>query len=53
MIGGDDEDADKGSEVDKDEDYVPKDDDNDDDDFFKSSLFDEDDNGTQSIMFHW
>ena len=43
-IGGNDEDADKGSEVDEDEDYVAKDDnDDDDDDFYKSSLFDDDD----------
>ncbi len=44
MSGGNDEDADMGREVDKDEDYVAEDDNDDDDNFYKSSLFDDDDN---------
>ncbi len=43
MSGGNDEDADKSREVDRDEDYVTKDNDDDSDDFYKSSLFDDGD----------
>ncbi len=46
MSGGDDEEADNGRDVDKDEDYVSKDNNDDDDDIYKSSLFDDDKNNS-------
>ncbi len=56
MSDGNDEDADKGREVNEDEDYVAKEDDDDDDNIYKSSLFDDNDDNSidnANIVFHW